>query len=590
MPQLESDDPRVVGNYEIIAKLGEGGMGTVYKGRSRGGRSVAVKLAKPELAQNAEFRLRFETEIEAAKRVGGFHTAQVIDADPSGRPPWMVTAYIPGPTLGTAVREQGAMSEPRLRALAAALAEALHAIHANDLVHRDLKPANIILADDGPRVLDFGIARALQSSRLTSTHVSVGTPGFWAPEQVRNQEVGPAADVFALGSVLVFAAGGSAFGEGDSLAMMYRALHEEPDLSAVPAGLTPLVTACLSKDAALRPTPDEVLDRLSGEGWTSAGQQRLADAVDAPRGFGPPPEGVPDPRVAPPAAPAQAPSPPPLSPPAAVSAPPVASPTSKPEAGLGSTPVPAAASASGPAPAAPADADPVPAEQPGTPPPAPSDAPGTPPPGTADVPGRPTPGTPEAPGTPTPAAPDAAPQDAGPGTGPGTGPHTGARTDSGAATGDSVVFSGTWKGRGRVALPWLVLFLLFSVSWPDNVEITLIFRVLSLVWLVPAVFALRHFLVTIDGWGVRAGCGWRRVTYAWADIERVEFLPQRSDGSARLRLRLRPEAALPAKRHWMTVDPRARQITVKLRGRDFPRAGMREAVLASAPEGTVVPA
>ncbi|WP_442816586.1 serine/threonine-protein kinase [Streptomyces sp. NBC_01304] len=254
------DVPERIGDYAVERELGAGGMGTVYLARSRGGRTVAVKVARPELAADPHFRARFRAEVDAARRVGGFHTAQVVDADPDAAAPWLATAYIAGPTLSRLLAEQGPMGEARLRLLGAALAEALQAIHTCGLIHRDLKPGNIIMADDGPRVLDFGIARALESTRLTSTGAAFGTPGFLAPEQAQGMEVGGAADVFALGAVLVAAAGGHAFGEGTPMGLMYRAVHEPPNLSAVPEGIRPAVAACLAKEPAQRPTPEALLD------------------------------------------------------------------------------------------------------------------------------------------------------------------------------------------------------------------------------------------------------------------------------------------------------------------------------------------
>ncbi|MET9951826.1 protein kinase [Streptomyces sp. NPDC006339] len=254
------DLPERVGDYTVERELGAGGMGTVYLARSRGGRTVAVKVARPELAADPHFRARFRAEVEAARRVGGFHTAQVVDADPDAAAPWLATAYIAGPTLSELLATRGPMDEPALRLLGAALSEALQAVHACGLVHRDLKPGNIIMADDGPRVLDFGIARALESTRLTSTGAAFGTPGFLAPEQAQGLPVGPAADVFALGAVLVAAAGGKAFGDGTPMGLMYRAVHEEPDLTHVPEGIRPVVAACLAKDPAQRPTPKGLLD------------------------------------------------------------------------------------------------------------------------------------------------------------------------------------------------------------------------------------------------------------------------------------------------------------------------------------------
>ncbi|MEU7294120.1 serine/threonine-protein kinase [Streptomyces exfoliatus] len=254
----------LIGRYVIEHKLGEGGMGTVYLARSRGGRAVAVKVARPELAADPSFRARFRAEVAAARQVGGFHTAQVVDADPDAEAPWLATAYIPGPTLSALVTAQGPMGEEGLRSLAAALAEALEAIHACGLVHRDLKPGNIVMASDGPRVLDFGIARAVESTRLTATGSAFGTPGYLAPEQALGEEVTGAADVFALGAVLVAAAGGRPFGDGTPMGLMYRAVHEAPDLTAVPAGLRGLVGACLAKAPGERPTPGEILDVLVG--------------------------------------------------------------------------------------------------------------------------------------------------------------------------------------------------------------------------------------------------------------------------------------------------------------------------------------
>ncbi|MFF0508209.1 serine/threonine-protein kinase [Streptomyces fimicarius] len=252
--------PDRIGGYAVERELGAGGMGTVYLARSRGGRAVAVKVARPELAGDPHFRERFRAEVAAARSVGGFHTAPVVDADPEAAAPWLATAYVPGPTLAALVEAEGPMDETRLRQLGAALAEALAAIHGCGLVHRDLKPGNIIMAPDGPRVLDFGIARALESTRLTATGTAFGTPGFLAPEQAQGQDISGAADVFALGAVLVAAAGGSAFGAGTPMGMMYRSVHEPPDLAAVPEGLRPVLAACLAKEPEQRPTPTGLLD------------------------------------------------------------------------------------------------------------------------------------------------------------------------------------------------------------------------------------------------------------------------------------------------------------------------------------------
>ncbi|OKJ67866.1 serine/threonine-protein kinase [Streptomyces sp. CB02261] len=275
----------LIGRYVIEHKLGEGGMGTVYLARSRGGRAVAVKVARPELAADPSFRARFRAEVAAARRVGGFHTAQVVDADPDAEAPWLATAYIPGPTLSALVTAEGPMDEARLRSLGAALAEALEAIHACGLVHRDLKPGNIVMAPDGPRVLDFGIARAVESTRLTATGSAFGTPGYLAPEQALGEEVTGAADVFALGAVLVAAAGGRPFGDGTPMGLMYRAVHEAPDLASVPESLRGLVGRCLAKQPADRPTPEQILDALGAEAETGAAADATpaapADAVPA---------------------------------------------------------------------------------------------------------------------------------------------------------------------------------------------------------------------------------------------------------------------------------------------------------------------
>ncbi|MFH9814509.1 serine/threonine-protein kinase [Streptomyces sp. NPDC017230] len=235
-------------------------MGSVFLGRSRSGRAVAIKVIKAEYAADPRFRQRFRKEVEAARKVGGFHTAAVVDADPDAPQPWMASAYVKGPTLADEVARNGPLDEDRLWALAASLAEALEAIHSCGLVHRDLKPGNIILAEDGPRVLDFGIARALEGTQLTHDGSVIGSSGFIAPEQVQGLDITGACDVFSLGAVLIAAAGGSAFGNGTPYGLMYRAVHTEADVSAVPDDLRPLVHACLSKDPGGRPTPGELLD------------------------------------------------------------------------------------------------------------------------------------------------------------------------------------------------------------------------------------------------------------------------------------------------------------------------------------------
>ncbi|MGW2180958.1 serine/threonine-protein kinase [Streptomyces sp. NPDC001732] len=299
-----------IGSYTIERKLGEGGMGSVYLARSRGGRAVAVKVARSELAADPVFRERFLAEVAAARAVGGFHTAPVVDADPDAPAPWLATAYVPGPTLAEFLRTQGPMDERALRALGAGLAEALEAIHRCGLVHRDLKPGNIIMADDGPRVLDFGIARAFESTRLTATGHAFGTPGFLAPEQATGDEVTGAADVFALGAVLVAAAGGSAFGGGTPMGMMYRTVHEPADLDVVPEGVRHVAAACLAKEPERRPTTDQLLDWFEtpaerteeGEAPTPDPRQLLAStSIPAPA---PAPRPTPAPTPTPAPAPA----------------------------------------------------------------------------------------------------------------------------------------------------------------------------------------------------------------------------------------------------------------------------------------------
>ena len=257
--------PARIGNYVIEREIGSGGMGSVYLGRSRAGRAVAIKVIRAEYAADHHYRARFRKEVEAARRVGGFHTAAVVDADPDAPQPWMASAYVKGPTLAAEIERRGPLTEDELWWLAAALAEALEAIHACGLVHRDLKPANIVLADDGPRVLDFGIARPVDGTRMTGDGAWIGTPGFLAPEQAQGHAATGACDVFALGAVLVAAAGGSAFGGGAAYGLMYRAVHEEADVSAVPGALRPIVMECLRKAPERRPSPRRLLDLCTGD-------------------------------------------------------------------------------------------------------------------------------------------------------------------------------------------------------------------------------------------------------------------------------------------------------------------------------------
>ncbi|MGK5546123.1 serine/threonine-protein kinase, partial [Streptomyces sp. URMC 127] len=243
MDGLRPDDPRILGAYRLLGRLGAGGMGRVYLARSDRGRTVAVKLVHRELAGQEEFRRRFRQEVRSARRVGGEWTAPVLDADTEAEVPWVATGYIAGPSLRQVVdRDFGPLPERSVRILGAGLARALQAVHAAGIVHRDLKPSNVLVTLDGPRVIDFGIARALETladgDGLTRTGAAVGSPGFMSPEQVRGGAITPASDVFCLGSVLAYAATGRMpFGTADSgvHALMFRIAEEQPDLTGVPA-------------------------------------------------------------------------------------------------------------------------------------------------------------------------------------------------------------------------------------------------------------------------------------------------------------------------------------------------------------------
>lgn len=245
-------DPQRVGPYRILGRLGSGGMGWVYLGRSPSGRVVAVKVVRPELAASPEFRDRFAREVAAARSVSGAFTAAVVDADPRAELPWLATVYVPGPSLAEAVGQDGPLHEGQLRPLGAGLVEALQAIHGAGVVHRDLKPSNVLLAADGPRVIDFGISRIGGSSNITRTGTVMGTPPFMSPEQMTGVRAGPGTDVFSLGGVLVFAATGHGpFGSGDGVA--YRVVHGQPQLDGVPHALRGLIARCLAKPPAERP-------------------------------------------------------------------------------------------------------------------------------------------------------------------------------------------------------------------------------------------------------------------------------------------------------------------------------------------------
>lgn len=334
MQPLDPGEPQSVGAYRLLGRLGAGGMGRVYLGRSAGGRTVAVKVVHPHFALDEEFRARFRREVAAARRVGGQWTAPVLDADPEATVPWLATGYVAGPALSQAVAGHGPLPAHSVRVLGAGLAEALAAVHGLDLVHRDVKPSNVLLTLDGPRLIDFGIARATDgTASLTSTGVSVGSPGYMSPEQILGKGVTGAADVFSLGAVLAYAATGEAPFPGDSsAALLYKVVHEEPELGSLEGDLRELVAHCLAKDPAARPAPAQIAERLApggaaalvGSGWlpgplveeVSRSAVRLldlepsdapvADAVSGPVAFsspaigtfGPPVEPVAPPRDA----------------------------------------------------------------------------------------------------------------------------------------------------------------------------------------------------------------------------------------------------------------------------------------------------
>lgn len=385
---LRPEDPATVGGYRLAAVLGAGGMGKVYLSYTPGGRPIALKVIRPEFSEDPEFRRRFQQEVRAAQRVQGLYTAPVIDFDTEGSQPWLATAYVPGPSLSHAVAGYGRLPLRSVLLLAVGVAEALHVIHGAGIVHRDLKPANVLLAGDGPRVIDFGIARAADATSLTGSGVSVGTPAFMAPEQASAGTVTAGTDIFALGQIVAYAAiGAPAYGEGSSHAVLYRIVHEDPDLSALPEELRPLVTRCLSRDPADRPTLTEIIEMChdiapaplrQGEDWLP---QAVAGSITERLQ-------LPEPARTPPPQPAVAPTPTEVSP-----QPPAQGVSPYAPTGLG-----VAAAPTQSAPAVPPQAPTGPAA-PGMPPGYP-----TPPPGYPSQPGHrtPQPGYPTQPGYQTP--------------------------------------------------------------------------------------------------------------------------------------------------------------------------------------------
>lgn len=263
MMRLRREDPRLVGSFRLHRRLGAGGMGVVYLGSDRRGQRVALKVIRPDLAEDQEFRSRFAREVSAARRIRGGCTARLVAADLEADRPWFATQYVPGPSLHDKVAEEGPLAAAEVASIGAALSEGLVAVHEAGVVHRDLKPSNILLSPKGPRIIDFGIAWATGASTLTHVGTAVGSPGFLAPEQVRGAAVTPATDVFSLGATLAYAAmADSPFGHGSSEVMLYRVVHEEAQLHGVHDALAPLISACLAKDPEERPSTLQLSMRL----------------------------------------------------------------------------------------------------------------------------------------------------------------------------------------------------------------------------------------------------------------------------------------------------------------------------------------
>jgi serine/threonine protein kinase len=269
---LSPEDPREIVPYQLLGQLGSGGMGQVFLGMSAGGRPIAVKIIRTELATDPEFRARFRREVAAAQKVSGLFTALVVDADLDSPTPWLATAYVAGPSLTEAVRDHGPLPVCTVLALAAGLAESLSAIHAAGVVHGDLKPSNVLLAEDGPRVIDFGISQAAEASAASVPNLMIGSPGYMSPEQVLGAEISSASDMFSLGAVLTFAATGQGpFGTGSSAAVVYRLVNSPASLGKVPRELRRLIGSCLAKHPSDRPTARELLTQVGAiqpsPGW-----------------------------------------------------------------------------------------------------------------------------------------------------------------------------------------------------------------------------------------------------------------------------------------------------------------------------------
>ncbi|MER6731182.1 serine/threonine-protein kinase [Streptomyces puniciscabiei] len=344
--QLTQHDPRRIGPFEVLGRLGAGGMGLVYLARSASGRRVAIKTVRTELAEDQLFRVRFTREVEAARAVSGFYTAAVVDADPRAAVPWLATAYVPAPSLEEIVNDCGPLPAQAVRWLAAGVAEALQSIHGAGLVHRDLKPSNVLVVEDGPRVIDFGIASGVSNTRLTMTNVAVGTPAYMSPEQAKDsRSVTGASDVFSLGSTLVFAATGHPpFHGANPVETVFMLLREGPDLTGLPDELRPLIEACMQMEAAARPTPADLQAQLAphlfgsgsdDSGTASAWLPEKAVALIEARGRGGRPAAKPAP--APTGGPrsggrAAVPPPPPYDPPAPAPVP-VGAPSAAPDTG-----------------------------------------------------------------------------------------------------------------------------------------------------------------------------------------------------------------------------------------------------------------